>query len=319
MPLSCRCALSRSTDFGYGAAGQLQIDRQVGRDRVAGPDGLDPVGLDGGLDHLEVVLGELGGRDDQDHAGVEHQVGDLGQAPHVLQPVLRLALDVGVHAVEHAADAEEVDHLAVLEQLALERLGDALPVGVVLAGDQDERGLLVVLLGPPLGLDDAGLPLVVAEQHLVAHGGLAVGQRLADDAAAADLEVVDDHEAAGGRDVRRQVARDGAVELEDALGHVVPLHGGPLLGGVERRGVHHAEDLLDPGGDPGRAQLEQILLALHHRLLAEPEEAHPEPGGDLRRGSCLERRHLAARDVDLLLQREARPPGRPPPGSAPAG
>ena len=114
-----------------------------------------------------------------------------------------LPLDVGVHAVEHVADAEEVDHLAVLEQLALERLGDALPVGLVLAGDQDQRGLLVVLLRPPLGLDDAGLPLVVAEQHPVAHGGLAVGQRLADDAAAADLEVVHDHEPAGGGDVRR--------------------------------------------------------------------------------------------------------------------
>ena len=134
-----------------------------------------------------------------------------------------LPLDVGVDAVEHAADAEEVDHLAVLEQLALERLGDALPVGLLLAGHQDQRGLLVVLLGPMLGLDDARLPLVVAQQHPVADGGLAVGQRLADDAAAPDLVVVDDHEAAGGRDVRRQVAGDGAVELEDALGHVVPL------------------------------------------------------------------------------------------------
>ena len=106
-------------------------------------------------------------------------------------------------------------------------------------------------------------------------------------------------------DVLRQVAGDGAVELEDALGHVVPLDRGPLLGGVERRGVHHAEDLLDPRGDPRRAQLEQILLALDHRLLAEPEQAHPEPGGDLRAGLALERRHLAAGDVDLLLQREA--------------
>ena len=179
---------------------------------------------------------------------------------------------------------------------------------LVLAGDQDERGLLVVLLGPPLGLDDAGLPLVVPEQDPVAHRGLPVGQRLAHDAAAADLVVVHDHEAAGGGDVLGQVAGDGAVELEDALGHVVPLDGGPLLGGVERRGVHDAEDLLDPRGDARRAQLEQVLLALDHRLLAEPEEAHPEPGGDLRARLVLERRHLAARDVDLLLQREARPP-----------
>ena len=166
---------------------------------------------------------QLGRGDDQDDAGVEHQVGDLGEAAHVLQPVLLLALDVGVHAVEHVADAEEVDHLAVLEQLALERLGHALPVGLVLAGHQDQRGLLVVLLGPVLRLDDAGLPLVVPEQHLVAHRGLPVGQRLAHDAAAADLEVVHDDEAAGGRDVLGEVAGDGAVELEHALGHVVPL------------------------------------------------------------------------------------------------
>ena len=58
-------------------------------------------------------------------------------------------------------------------------------------------------------------------------------------------------------------------------------------------------------GHPGRAQLEQILLALDHRVLAQPEQAHPEPGGDLRPGLGLERRQLAAGDVDLLLQREA--------------
>ncbi len=37
------------------------------------------------------------------------------------------------------------------------------------------------------------------------------------------------------------------------------------------------------------------------------------------RGSLLERRHLAARDVDLLLQREPDRLARPPPASAPAG
>ncbi len=85
---------------------------------------------------FEIVLRQLGRGHDQDDAGVEHEVGDLGQAPHVLLPVLLLALDVGVHAVEHVADAEEVDHLAVLEELALERLRQALPVGLVLAGDR---------------------------------------------------------------------------------------------------------------------------------------------------------------------------------------
>ena len=185
----------------------------------------------------------------------------------MLQPVLLLALDVGVDAVEHVSDTQEVDHLAVLEQPALERLGDALPVALVLAGDQDERGLLIVLLGPVLGLDDAGLPLVVAEEHLVAHRGLPVGHRLADDAAAADLVVVHDHETAGRGDVLGEVAGDGPVQPEYAFGHVVALDGVPLLRGVEGRGVHHPKHLFHPAGDARRAQLEHVLLALHHAAL----------------------------------------------------
>ena len=142
----------------------------------------------------------------------------------MLQPVLLLPLDVGVHAVEHVPDAEEVHHLAVVEEPPLERLGDAFPVVLVLAGDQDERGLLVVLLRPPLGLDDARLPLVVPEHDPVAHRGLPVGQRLAHDAAASDLVVVHHHEAAGRCHILSQVAGDGAIQLEHALGDVVALH-----------------------------------------------------------------------------------------------
>ena len=86
----------------------------------------------------------------------------------------------------------------------------------------------------------------------------------------------------------------------------MPLDGGPLFGGLEGGRVHHPENLFEPSGDPGGPELEEILLATDHRLLAEPEEAHPEPGGDLRPGLRFERRHLAACDVDLLVQRESR-------------
>ena len=75
--------------------------------------------------------------------------------------------------------------------------------------------------------------------------------------------------------------------------------------GAERRRVHDAVDLLDPRRHPGGAELEQVVLPLDQRLLAEPEEAHAQPGGDLGPRLVLQRRQLAAGDVDLLLQGEA--------------
>ncbi len=64
-------------------------------------------------------------------------------------------------------------------------------------------------------------------------------------------------------------------------------------------------DLLDPRGDPGGPELEEVVLPLDHRLLAEPEEADAQPGGDLGTRLVLQRRQLAAGDVDLLLEGEA--------------
>ena len=52
-------------------------------------------------------------------------------------------------------------------------------------------------------------------------------------------------------------------------------------------------------------ELEQVVLPLDHRLLAEPEQADAQPGGDLGARLMLQRRQLAAGDVDLLLQGEA--------------
>jgi hypothetical protein len=115
----------------------------------------------------------------------------------MLEPVLLLPLDVGVDAIEHVPDTEEVHHLSIVEQLPLQRLRQTFSIGLMLAGHQDQCCLLVVFLGPPLRLDEARLPLVIAEQYPVADRGLAVSEGFPDDAAAADLEVIDDHEAAG--------------------------------------------------------------------------------------------------------------------------
>ncbi len=65
--------------------------------------------------------------------------------------------------------------------------------------------------------------------------------------------------------------------------------------------------------------LSRYSLRLTIGSLPEPEEAHPEPGGHLGARLVLQGRHLAARDVDLLLQGKPDGRSRPPRGSGPAG
>ena len=58
-----------------------------------------------------------------------------------------------------------------------------------------------------------------------------VGKRLTNDAAAANLEIVDDHEASGGRTLVCRVERERLAEKKRALGHLVTLHLRPFVSG----------------------------------------------------------------------------------------
>ncbi len=74
-------------------------------------------------------------------------------------------------------------------------------------------------------------------------------------------------------------------------------------------GIDDPGDLLQPAGDPGGAELQQIVPFFHQRLLAEPEQADAQPGGHLRLGLARHRRQLSARDVNLF--RQGKPGGTP--------
>src|SRR2546430_2196216 len=69
-----------------------------GRAFVALPDrkARDPPRVPGGADDGRAALAEVGGADDDDQAGVEQDVGDLGQAAH--------ALSLGGYRFAHTAD-----------------------------------------------------------------------------------------------------------------------------------------------------------------------------------------------------------------------
>ena len=223
----------------------------------------------------------------------------------MLETVLAGPIDVGVDPVQYVPDAEEVDEFPFVEESRLDVLGNGLPVHLAFSGDEHECRFLAVLRRSALGRNEALLPLVVPEQHLIAHRFLSVGQRFPDDATATNLVVVHDDEAAGAGNLVREIESDRTLEFEHALGHLVSADTGLGSDCAEGGGVDHALDLLEADGDPGATELEEVILSWDERSRAKPEETDAEAGGDA--GPRLGRasRHLAARDVDLFLKCES--------------
>src|SRR6185436_19539188 len=65
-------------------------------------------------------------------------------------------------------------------------------------------------------------------------------------------------------------------------------------------------NLFNPKRRAAGAELEQILLPLDERALAQPEEAHLDARADMGLGLAGLGGELAASDVDLFAQRKAR-------------
>ena len=131
------------------------------------------------------------------------------------------------------------------------------------------------------------------------------GQRVAHDTAAADVEVVDEHEPARRRQLRRPVERDRVPQLDHAIGDLVAHHGGAAGHRLERRRVEHPFDVLEVRGHARGAQLEGVVPSELQWPRAEPEDAGANPRRRDRLRLVRQRRQLAARDVDLLRERES--------------
>ena len=143
---------------------------------------------------------------------------------------------------------------------------------------------------------------VDAASLVIVGAGAGAGTERADhaggDSRVADL--VDQDEGAELAIVGIGQRRDGAVEVEPAVGNVVePERGGGGAG--ERVDV----DLLVDRGDRGRqhlgADLHQIGAARGKAILGHPHQRGVEPGGE-RNG--LGGEHVAARNVELVGERE---------------
>ena len=78
------------------------------------------IGIDASFDGFEVIRIELGSGDDQNRSRVEHEIGELGEAPYVLSTILLRPPDVGIDAVQQVADAKKIDNAAVGEESAFE-------------------------------------------------------------------------------------------------------------------------------------------------------------------------------------------------------
>src|ERR1041384_4281750 len=80
-----------------GRLAERQVEREIGGQPVAQPRRDDPVRRGGGPDQVQVPAGELLRGHQQDHAGVEEEIRDLGEPPHVLGPVVGGPAQVGGH------------------------------------------------------------------------------------------------------------------------------------------------------------------------------------------------------------------------------
>ena len=151
------------------------------------------------------------------------QLGDFGDAAHVLFAIGSGHAEIGAHA---RADifAVEHEHLDVpLEQLALERLRERGLAAARHAGQPDNRAAMAV---PQVALAARDLRDVCVDARVGddIRRGKALGN-LDDDAAAGDVESVDEHEPAQRRHPLEQIDGDGAARVDDDFGGVVGAHG----------------------------------------------------------------------------------------------
>ena len=99
---------------------------------------------------------------------------------------------------------------------------------------------------------------------------------LDDDAAARDVESVDEHETAERRHPLEQIDRHGTPRVDDHFGGVVRAHRIGARNGLHGRGVDDLFERLDLALDFLRHQLQLVALAGRQRRSAEPEDSRRE-------------------------------------------
>ena len=100
--------------------------------------------------------------------------------------------DVRIHAVQHIGDPQKVNCFPIGEQLLFNGTGQGFFADVAFAGNEDQGGLLIVAFPSLLPANTAAGPFQITLHDLLAHLLLLIGQRFANDAAAANLILVHD-------------------------------------------------------------------------------------------------------------------------------
>ena len=235
-------------------------------------------------------------RDEHDQAGVDHQLGDLGDAADVLDPVGVGEAEVLVEPVADVVAVEQVGVAAQRVQLLLDQVGDRRLAGAREAREPEHAGRWPLSRGVRRLVDVERLPVDVlrAAQREVEHPG---ADRLVG-------EPVDQDEAAGVAVLVVGVEGDRPVELEVADADLVELAASSAarcssvltltlyLSGAIVAGDGAGADLASGScvrGSIGSSAIQTIVASNWSATLGGAVDA-----GD----------HIAAADVDLVGQRE---------------
>jgi hypothetical protein len=97
--------------------------------------------------HAPLVAERRNEADEDDQAGIHHQLRHLGNAPDVFHPVRLGEAQVAIQAMANVVAVEQIGVLAVGVQALLQQIGDGRFARPRQPGEPDALGLLVLLRG----------------------------------------------------------------------------------------------------------------------------------------------------------------------------